>query len=227
MRSGRNGMNLKKQYGAGLLGLALLIVVMVGPALAQIRVESDKQEPVKHEPTLAPLVDKPDSTVANPVAAVSDSSTAPLPEDSSSIKPVPDTADGTNPTGVTNGPVKLEVASFNGVTPGETTAEELETKWGKSKAEKTVDQYKVYNYSIGPFSPVWKSRSIWPAKRSLRLLSGWRSRFRPKIWSPNCNYRGSGRSWFPTNLEIFWDNRFPSGAFCSHLKKITNRISRQ
>jgi tetratricopeptide (TPR) repeat protein len=146
MRSGRNGMNSKKQYCVGLLGLALLILVMVEPGSAQIRVESDKQKP-----TLAPVVDKPNSTVTNPVVAVSDSSTAPLPEDSGSIEPIPDTADAANQTDVPKGPVKLEVASFNGVTPGETTAEELEAKWGKSKAEKTIDQNKVYHYSLGPF----------------------------------------------------------------------------
>ena len=53
-----------------------------------------------------------------------------------------------------NGPVNVEVASFKGVTPGSTTAKQLQEAWGVPREIRTAGQQKLYLYAVGPFQQV-------------------------------------------------------------------------
>ncbi len=57
------------------------------------------------------------------------------------------------------GPAKVEAASFNGVTPGVTTMEEVEEAWGAPKEIKLDGPLVMGLYSVGPFEQVEASYS--------------------------------------------------------------------
>ncbi|MBN2296250.1 MAG: hypothetical protein JXM70_27720, partial [Pirellulales bacterium] len=52
------------------------------------------------------------------------------------------------------GPPAIEVASFKGITPGVTTAEQLEETWGAPQELRSVGQHKILLFSVGPFKQV-------------------------------------------------------------------------
>lgn len=68
------------------------------------------------------------------------------PSDNDANQPTPETDD--------SGPAQLEAASFNGVTPGQTTLEEVEKAWGPPKELFTQNEVKTQLYSIEPFDRI-------------------------------------------------------------------------
>jgi len=62
------------------------------------------------------------------------------------LKPIPDPQPGA--------PVTIEAASFNGVTPGTTTLEQLDAAWGPPKQVGKRDGVDARLYSVGPFEQV-------------------------------------------------------------------------
>jgi tetratricopeptide (TPR) repeat protein/HAMP domain-containing protein len=63
-----------------------------------------------------------------------------------SLEPIPDQQPA--------GPPKVEAASFKGVTPGETTGEQLQEAWGMPQEVRTAGRQKLYLFSVGPFQRV-------------------------------------------------------------------------
>jgi tetratricopeptide (TPR) repeat protein len=102
--------------------------------------------PAKHKPA---AISMPDAMTAQ-----SDAPTAPASKEKISadpIRPIPDAAEGA--------PVKLEAASFKGVTPGVSTKTEVEKAWGKPKETASQDETLIQLYSVGPFKRIEVSYS--------------------------------------------------------------------
>ncbi len=62
------------------------------------------------------------------------------------LRPIPDPMEG--------GPVSIEAASLEGVTPGVSTKENVEKAWGKPKKSAEQNGSLVQLYSVGPFKRV-------------------------------------------------------------------------
>jgi tetratricopeptide (TPR) repeat protein len=62
------------------------------------------------------------------------------------LEPIPD------PQNI--GPVEIEAASFNGVTPGVTSIGEVQKAWGQPKEATSRDNMQIHLYSVGPFDRV-------------------------------------------------------------------------
>ncbi len=147
---------------AGMLGLLITCVLWGTNAWAQIRLgaEASKEETPK---TARPQADRP--TEAKPSASPESNPKVESVESPGNAKtdaPLPDKESEPSETVSDNGPLEpipqgtpeLEAASFNGVTPGQTTTAELEAKWGRPKATKSINGLTVHHFSIGPFSRV-------------------------------------------------------------------------
>jgi tetratricopeptide (TPR) repeat protein len=52
------------------------------------------------------------------------------------------------------GPAEIEVTSFHGITPGQSTRADVEKGWGKPKQTKTIDGHAVHWYAVDPFRRV-------------------------------------------------------------------------
>ncbi len=88
--------------------------------------------------------------VVVPEAEPSVIAVAPKAEDAA-LQPVPDPL-GADPADL--GPVEIEVASFKGVTPGQSTAEEVEASWGAPKQVQRRDDTLMQLYAVEPFDRV-------------------------------------------------------------------------
>ncbi len=101
------------------------------------------------------LGDKSDRPSQNPVEEQSQKAAlqtggADSPEQS--LKPIPDPKliPGQKPTG----PATIETASFKGVTPGETTLDQLEKAWGAPREIRAAGVQKILLFAVGPFKQV-------------------------------------------------------------------------
>ena len=107
------------------------------------------------------------STAAAPASSGSSPATAGLPSSSpvspapaaaQPLEPIPDpvpNGGAATPTPTPSGEHhKVETASFNGVTPGVTSEEEVQKAWGSPKQMTRVNGNKVQLYSVDPFSRV-------------------------------------------------------------------------
>ena len=63
-----------------------------------------------------------------------------------SLEPIPDQQPAGTP--------KVEAASFKGVTPGETTVEQLQEAWGTPREIRTAERRKLYLFAVEPFQQV-------------------------------------------------------------------------
>jgi tetratricopeptide (TPR) repeat protein len=98
---------------------------------------------VKTEPAPAAQPKSPQAvTPSKTTASAPQPPPAPKPGD---LKPIPEEPQG---------PVEIEAASFKGVTPGATTAAELEKAWGVSKQARSQGGDTYHLYSVGPFNRV-------------------------------------------------------------------------
>jgi tetratricopeptide (TPR) repeat protein len=90
---------------------------------------------------------RPAAQLPAPRAIMSDkAASAPQPATKpNDLKPIPEE---------TQGPVEVEAASFKGVTPGATSAAELEKTWGVAKEIRVQGDDTYYLYSVGPFNRV-------------------------------------------------------------------------
>ena len=68
------------------------------------------------------------------------------PSGQSPLEPIPDAQSA--------GPVQVETAAFNGVTPGATTAAELEKAWGPPKETRQQEGVAIRRYVIAPFERI-------------------------------------------------------------------------
>ena len=52
------------------------------------------------------------------------------------------------------GPAEIEVTSFHGITPGVSTRDDVEKKWGKPKESRKLDNGLMQLYAVDPFPRV-------------------------------------------------------------------------
>ncbi len=96
-------------------------------------------QPLKQPATIVEGVakKKPDAKNASPKSpGVSSGSLEPIPEQE------------------LTGPPSIEAASFKGVTPGQTTAQQLEEAWGAPRELRSVGSHKVLLFGVGPFKKI-------------------------------------------------------------------------
>jgi len=106
----------------------------------------DQPEPEKASPGAAPASGRVQQVPAGTSSETSSQSASAEGVQDTPLEPKPDSRFG--------GEVSPEPASFNGITPGQSTRQKLQSAWGKPKQVQKQGELEIHLYSIDPFQRI-------------------------------------------------------------------------